>query len=145
MRLKNLFAILHVFRHVNFSRLPRWKGRLLFILALLLPGVPQLLRKQFVVGSLLLVGGSGVILNLLICAYLSIFGNVFKSFDLLYTIAMPNVSVAFPNLQLLGVEPAYDFTQPYFWQLLVGHIALYVVCAALSVWQQWKQDVNDKD
>jgi hypothetical protein len=142
MTLKNLFSKMHVSRHAKSSWFTRWKERLMFILAMILPGVLQLLRKQSVVGSLLFVGGSGALLNLLICAYLSIFGNVFKSFDVIYTIAMPNVSVAFPNLRLLTNEPVYDFTQLWFWHLLAGHILVYVVCAGISFWQQWKNYRN---
>lgn len=113
------------------------RQRLLLALALVFPGAPQLLKQRFITGTLLGVFGVGALIDLGICAWLS--SSSLKVFDLLAAINMPNLFTAFPNLQAFSGETTQVTTQPWFWHLLAGHVLIYVVCAALSFWQQWKR------
>ncbi len=116
------------------------RQRLLLAIALVFPGAPQLLKQRFITGTLLGVFGVGALIDLGICAWLS--SSSLKVFDLLAAINMPNLFTAFPNLQAFSGETTQVTTQPWFWHLLAGHVLIYVVCAALSFWQQWKGEIR---
>jgi len=127
----------------------QWKRRLSLLLALVGPGLPQILsKKHILVGSLLLFFGTGALLNMAM-GPLSLSNADIHTFDIFHAIAIPNLSNAYP----LDIDPAIAsannltpihpvgepwFVQPLYRELLVIHIILYVVCAIVSFRHQWK-------
>lgn len=115
------------------------------VLALLAPGLPQILKKKYVFGwGLIFLFGTGALLALLMS--LTISTAELKAFDILYVIATPNSSAAFPTYvaspsdqqQLIPIFPKEGDIQPFYWEIFTICILLYVVCAVISVWEQWK-------
>jgi hypothetical protein len=138
----------------------RWKRRSYLLYAFLTPGYPQILSKhkhRVLLGSILCLCGTGALITMIIGLLLS---GVFlserdmRTFDPVYAIAMPNfLSVLYPMEVAPSVESAENpgsihppneplLVQPFFWELLYACIILYVLCAIISFWDQWKSGNN---
>lgn len=129
--------------------LKRWKRRLSLFFALVVPGLPQILSKKYiVVGSLLFFLGAGALLNMVI-GPLSLSNAEIHTFDSFHAIGIPN----FSNIYPMNIDPAVAsannltpihppgkpwFVQRFYRELLFAHILLYIVCAIVSFWHQWK-------
>ncbi len=128
----------------------RWKRRAVLLLAFITPGFPQVLSKHRLLrGGILFFLGTGVLISLAIGLFFSYGPNVWRAFDLHYFIVMPDLSSAYP-MHLASFVETSDKVMPihppgevflvytYFWELLYVFITLYVGCAVISVWDQWK-------
>lgn len=129
----------------------RWKQRLSLLFAFAVPGLPQILRRnQPLLGSILFFFGTGALIAMVIGILLSS-NPYFRTFDLLYAIIRADLSGAYPmhispsavsSDKLVPIHPPGEplLVQPFFRELLYFHIILYVVCAIISFWVQWKSD-----
>ena len=126
----------------------RWKKIEALVTALILPGLPQILKKPRLPQCLLFMFGTGALITLLIGLNLS--GEGRRAIDVIYSILFSfDSSNIYPLLlhesvaasgTVLPIHPPGEpmIVQPFFWKLVGAHIATYVFCAILSVWQQWK-------
>lgn len=119
------------------------------VLAILVPGVPQILRKTpRVLDGLLFLLGLGALLGILFFLLFLPFHaeplehfvglSVFDPVDI-YPLSF-NASLAVPETMIpmqAGDQPLL-VRQPHFWKLLSAYIGLYVICAAISGWDVWK-------
>jgi hypothetical protein len=136
------------YRQKDHPWMQQWKHRLSLLLALITPGLPQVLgRKQLLLGSILFLFGTGALISIMISVYISD-GDI-RTFDAIYAISAPNLSNIYPlhispsiasSDNLIPIypegEPLYD--QSFFWELLYTCITLSVFCAIISFWDQWK-------
>lgn len=148
----NIQQLLQMYRRFDQKFSPRvrqWMRRLSLLLALVTPGLPQIFsKKHILVGSLLFFFGTGALFNLAMGPiYLS--DADIQTFDVLHAIAIPNLSDLYPlNIapsvaaatNLTPIHPVGEpwFVQPLYQELLSIHIILYIGCAILSCWHQWK-------
>ena len=120
----------------------RWKHRLSLLLALIVPGLPQLLSKnrpRFLPGSLLCLFGTGALINMAVSLFIFISSHFnSKAFDIHYPNVFFNPFTAYPQITPSAESPE-KLIQHFFWELLYACIFLYVVCAIISFWEQWRQ------
>ncbi len=141
------------YRQKDHPWMQQWKRRLSLLLALITPGLPQVLsRKQLFGGSILFLFGTGALISIMISVYSG--GNI-RAFDAIFGSAVPNFSAIYPlhispsiasSDNLIPIHPEGEplFVQPFFWELLYTCIILYVVCAMISFWHQWKTGRNEE-
>lgn len=120
----------------------------LFI-AVLVPGLPQILRqKPRLLDGLLFLLGIGTLLGIIISLVFLPFHaeplehfvglSVFEPTDI-YPLQI-KASAESPETLIpihAGDEPLL-VRQPHFWKLFSAYISLYVICALFSFWEQWK-------
>jgi hypothetical protein len=126
-----------------------WKNRLGMIPALLLPGLPQLLRPQprlrdgvlFLLGVGALVGWIAFLFLLPIhdAPLETFFWFTINDLAEIYPLhLMPDVEAA-GNLEPILPEDEYLLVRvPFFWECFIGYCMLYAVCAGISVRTHWK-------
>lgn len=136
------------------TRLQRWKQWGSLIVAFCFPGLPQLLSKHRVfLGSFLCALSIGVLINLKLFLNF-IFPLPVRSFDLLHAILIPNIHAAYPveippapgtAEELIPIHSPDDlwYVHPLFNALLYTFMALYAICAIISVWDQWRSGQVD--
>ncbi len=132
-----------------------WKHRISLVMAIIAPGLPQILRKKprlwdgilFVFGVSALLGAIGLLFMLSTHAapLEHFFGlSVFDPVDV-YPLQISASAESSASL-LIPIQPENEpllIRQPFFWELLYIHIGLYVICAAISFWGQWKSGQVD--
>jgi hypothetical protein len=126
----------------------RWKPRFSLLFAFVVPGLPQILhRNQPLLGSILFFFGTGALITMVISLFIS--GGDIRAFDFLYAIITTDLSNVYPmhispsavsSDKLVPIHPPGEplLVQPFFRELLYFHIILYIVCASISFWYQWK-------
>lgn len=133
------------------SQLSRWKPGLTLALAFFFPGVPHILsKKRFGPGCLLGLFGVGALATLTngILSVLLSDGAVY-AFDILSIMFLGNFARSYPlqiapsiasSQNLLAIWPEGDpfAVQPFYWELLSACIIVYIICAVISCWYQWK-------
>ncbi len=131
----------------------RWKRVDMLLTALILPGFPQVMKKPQLPECLLFMFGTGALITLLIGFILSgdgkqtldyVYATLYAfDFSNIYPLYLRESVAAFGDI--LPIHPSGEplIVQPFFWELVGTHITVYVVCAALSVWRQWKSTRKD--
>jgi hypothetical protein len=126
-----------------------WKRRISLVMAIIAPGLPQILRNKprlldgmlFLLGVSALLGAIGFLLLLPIHddPLEHFFGlSVFDPAEI-YPLHI-NAFAESPET-LIPIQPENEpllIQQPFFWELLYAYISLYVICAGISFWDQWK-------
>ncbi len=129
----------------------RWKRIVSLVFAFVMPGLPQILRKnQHLLGSILFFFGTGLLISMItMVTGLFIFGDDIRAFDYLYILFTSDLSNAYPTHinpsapladKLISIHPPEEplHVQPFFQALLYFHIIGYLLCAAISLRDQWK-------
>ncbi len=134
----------------------RWKHRASLVLAFVTPGMPQILRrKEHLVGNLLFFFGTGLLISMITMGIGLLIRDDIRAFDYLYILFRPNLFAAYPTSikpsapsadTLIPIlppdEPAH--VQPFFQVLLYVHIIGYLLCAFISLREQWKSVISNQ-
>jgi hypothetical protein len=125
------------------------RHKISLVLAIILPGFPQMLRRSPRIrdGLLFLLGlGAllGIILSLLFLPshaqplehFVGL--RVFDPTDIYPLQIKASVESSETLIPIHAGDKPLLVQQPYFWELLSIFIGLYVVCAVGSGWDQWK-------
>lgn len=128
-------------------RISRWRRRIVLLIALFIPGLPQMLSKDRVaLGAFLGCCGGGALANLIVISGFS--DSLCQAMDIFYSWSTWAVIDIYPSTIASFVESSESlapvlppntpfFIQPFFREVYIASLVAYVLCAAISVWNQW--------